>query len=882
MSKAAPQHRASPLARVAFAFLLSAALAAPTGWAEAVAATRVAGTISSAVPGEQSVELVSTRLDYSTAPVQLAIQLSPLDDAEIAPPAARGPLRIGVHREVPPQFRGELAPALAWRELADGTIVTSISLSSPSAVSVRLGLVAKLPEGGEIRFFDPARPTGRRFPAVVVDDFFIGEDGEPEVLWSPTVQGETIGLEVMLPSREAAGSFSLTLENIAHRYRAMSSPATATNLQCNTHIDVQCRRGSFPAGQEDAVARIEFEAEGGSGLCSGTLLNGVESRPYFLTANHCVSTGTVARTVAVTWFYQYRSCGSSDLDSRAVRVYGGADVLATSEDQDSSLLLLRTELPPGLPLSGWSAFTLAQPKFVHNISHPAGLDKKYAAGRGRRIAEDVLEVVWSEGTTEFGSSGSGLFDGEHLIGVLAIGEERCGPGTTDYFGAFSDFYPQVARWLNPATQDDHGDTRQDATRVGPNSTTQGNLEQGGDVDYFGVAVPSRGTVVVETTGSTDTLGRLENAAGRQIASDDDSGTGGNFRIRRTRNPGTYYVRVWGYDSSATGRYALRISHTPARPPTTATATSSTPLGDFNGDGRADVLLRRTDNGRWFFYPMNGRHVLPGQGGVALTSNLAWAVAGLGDFNGDRRDDVLLRRNDGQWHYYPLSGRRVLSGPGRVPLTRDLAWAVAGTGDFNGDGRDEVLLRRTDNGSWHYYPLNGRRVLPGRGGVSLTKNRAWTVAGIGDFNGDGRDDVLMRRSDNGRWFYYPMNGRQVLSERGGVPLTNNRAWAVAGIGDFNRDGRDDVLMRHRDGRWHYYPMAGRAVRSGAGSANLTRNVSIAVAGIGDLNGDGRDDVLMRRANGTWHYYPMNGRRSLSGAGGVPLTSNLTWAVAGRRD
>ena len=774
---------------------------------------------------------MSTRLDYSTAPVRLAIQLSPLDDAEIAPPATRGPLRIGVHRELPPQFRGELAPALEWRELADGTIVTSISLSSPSAVSVRLGLVAKLPEGGEIRFFDPARPSSGRYPAVAVDDFFTGEDGEPEVLWSPTVNGEEIGIEVMLPSGEAAASFSLTLEKIAHRYRAMSSPNVSMNLQCDTHIDVQCRRGRFPAGQEDAVGLMEFETQGESYLCSGTLLSSAATRPYFLTANHCVSTRSVARTVAVTWFYQYRSCGASDLDARRVSTDGGADLLATSEDQDSTLLLLEGQLPAGLWLAGWSALTVTRPTAVHNISHPAGREKKYAAGQAIRLEEDVLEVEWSEGTTELGSSGSGLFDGGFLIGVLAGGDEGCGPGTTDYFGAFSDFYPQVARWLNPATQDDHGDTRQDATRVGPNSTTQGNLEQGGDMDYFRVAVPSRGTVTVETTGTTDTLGYLENASGGRIASNDDSGAGTNFRIRRTLDPRTYYVRVRGYDPSTTGRYALRISHTPARPPTTATATSSTPLGDFNGDGR---------------------------------------------------DDVLLRRNDGQWHYYPLSGRRVLSGPGRVPLTSNLTWAVAGTGDFNGDGRDEVLLRRTDNGRWYYYPVNGRRVLSGRGGVSLTSNRAWTVAGIGDFNGDRRDDVLMRRSDNGRWYYYPLNGRRVLAGRGGVPLTNNRAWAVAGIGDFNRDGRDDVLMRHSDGRWHYYPMAGRTVRSGAGSANLTRNVSIAVAGIGDMNGDGRDDVLMRRANGTWHYYPMNGRRSLSGAGGVPLTSNQTWAVAGRRD
>ena len=69
------------------------------------------------------------------------------------------------------------------------------------------------------------------------------------------------------------------------------------------------------------------------------------------------------------------------------------------------------------------------------------------------------------------------------------------------------------------------------------------------------------------------------------------------------------------------------------------------------------------------------------------------------------------------------------------------------------------------------------------------------------------------------------------------------------------------MRRANGTWYYYPMDGRRVLSGAGDAHLTRNRSVLVAGVGDFNGDGRDDVLMRRANGTWYYYPMNGRHIL---------------------
>ena len=303
------------------------------------------------------------------------------------------------------------------------------------------------------------------------------------------------------------------------------------------------------------------------------------------------------------------------------------------------------------------------------------------------------------------------------------------------------------------------------------------------------------------------------------------------------------------------------------------------LGDFDGDGRADVLLRHAESGRWRFYPMDGRSVSAGGGEANLTPNLAWAVAGIGDFDGDGRDDVLLRRSDtGRWHYYPMNGRRTMAGRGSVPLTTNLAWAVAGIGDMNGDGRDDVLMRHTD-GRWRYYPMDGRTVSQGAGLANLTRDLAWGVAGVGDFDGDGRDDVLLRRSDTGRWHYYPMNGRRTMAGRGSVPLTTNLAWAVAGIGDMNGDGRDDVLLRRSDtGRWYYYPMNGRLVLAGRGGAPLTANLAWAVVGVGDMNGDGRADVLLRRDSGAWHYYPMNGRRSLSGAGRAALPPEAAWHLA----
>ena len=327
------------------------------------------------------------------------------------------------------------------------------------------------------------------------------------------------------------------------------------------------------------------------------------------------------------------------------------------------------------------------------------------------------------------------------------------------------------------------------------------------------------------------------------------------------------------------------------------------MGDFNGDGRADVLLRHGD-GRWHYYPMDGANVLPGAGAANLPRNPAVAVVGVGDLNGDGRDDVLMRLRSGTWRYYPMNGRRVVAGRGAVALPKDTAWQLEGIGDFNDDGKDDVLLRRRggrlvrSNGElqnvdeWRYYPMDGRRVLEGGTPALLDHNFGDWVAGVGDFNGDGRDDVLFRLSDGG-WYYLPFDGpvggeSTVLpgaGETGGiyvservVALPEDMAWSAAGIADFDGDGKDDVLLRHEDGRWRYQPMNGRHVLSGGGAGELPADPEVWLAGVGDMDGDGKAEVLTRRGHGAWRTYHMDPASGALVAGGeVELASGSAWGV-----
>lgn len=107
--------------------------------------------------------------------------------------------------------------------------------------------------------------------------------------------------------------------------------------------------------------------------------------------------------------------------------------------------------------------------------------------------------------------------------------------------------------------DDHGDSLNAATAVAVPSTTDGEIEEGGDKDYFRFSVAAATTVTLETTGSTDTYGTLFAGDGTALETDDDDGPGTNFRIEREVDAGTYYVEVQGYDSSTTGAYELSLA-----------------------------------------------------------------------------------------------------------------------------------------------------------------------------------------------------------------------------------------------------------------------------------------------------------------------------------
>jgi len=211
------------------------------------------------------------------------------------------------------------------------------------------------------------------------------------------------------------------------------------------------------------------------------------------------------------------------------------------------------------------------------------------------------------------------------------------------------------------------------------------------------------------------------------------------------------------------------------------------FGDFNGDGKADVLWRNTITGDLALWLMNGPTIASNNflGNVST----AWTPVRVGDFDGDGKADILWRDSSGNVAMWLMNGATMLSNTfvTNVPMT----WTPVMTGDFNGDGKADILWRNTATGDVAVWLMNGATIASSS--FVMTVPTAWQPVGVGDFDGDGKADVLWHNTVTGDLALWLMNGTAVASNvfMGNVAT----AWTPARIGDFNGDGTADILWRN---------------------------------------------------------------------------------------
>ncbi|QIL01820.1 hypothetical protein G7078_02810 [Sphingomonas sinipercae] len=268
------------------------------------------------------------------------------------------------------------------------------------------------------------------------------------------------------------------------------------------------------------------------------------------------------------------------------------------------------------------------------------------------------------------------------------------------------------------------------------------------------------------------------------------------------------------------------------------------LTDFNGDGIADVLWRSDTGVITTWLGQADGTFIDNSANTGQAIPLDWNIVGTGDYNGDGLGDIMWRSDSGvmtQW-LGQLDGtfRDNFAKTGQViPLD----WNVIGTGDFNGDGLGD-LIWRSDAGvitEW-LGNLDGsfRDNFAGTG-QHIPLN--WTIDGMGDFNGDGLEDLIWRSDAGVITEWLGQNDGSFKDNFAGTGQTIPTNWQIVGVGDFNADGYADILWQSTAGtltNWLGNP-------DGSFTDNFVNTGQVIpqgweLVGVGDLNGDGRDDIL----------------------------------------
>lgn len=510
-----------------------------------------------------------------------------------------GAMPIGIHREPPPSLDSNLAQQLSWQSGINGDWVGTFTISAPHAESLRLQLSVSSSETVQLLFFDLAGSEAALVDLMLVHaqsavDEFIKDDlkvRKTTTFWSPSVEGSIIGVEVRVPSQQGIDDTKLVIEKLAHRVDSPGSQQNGVNA-CSFE-QATCLAEGSQSHIGDSMVRISFEDADSTQVCAATLINDSAAgyAPYLLTAAHCVSSNSIAETLEAHWNLQSSLCTTNVNDGRETSIYGGAVVVETDPQHDMTLLKLNRNAPVGVYYTGWTTSEQAVEPGVALVGFHHGYHRGISQGAAQPATcsenrmncakdADLMRVDYHTGFSHSDASGFGLFIGSSLVAMHTSRPTNETCASTGYAVPIRSFADQLKAHLlsdsdlsanekprlasgaqsqsnEATTQDDHGDTRGDATLVASTSQTDAAIDSSGDEDYFQFVLEDKSAITITTTGSTDTVCQLEPPEGEFI-SNDDGGEGRNCLIETTGNHGTYYLKVRGY-ADATGSYSLSIN-----------------------------------------------------------------------------------------------------------------------------------------------------------------------------------------------------------------------------------------------------------------------------------------------------------------------------------
>ncbi|MBD2517227.1 VCBS repeat-containing protein [Nostoc sp. FACHB-973] len=190
------------------------------------------------------------------------------------------------------------------------------------------------------------------------------------------------------------------------------------------------------------------------------------------------------------------------------------------------------------------------------------------------------------------------------------------------------------------------------------------------------------------------------------------------------------------------------------------------LKDFNQDGKTDILWYQPSSGRVNTWLLDGTKVVANPDlSWNVPGNSGWEIKGTGDFNQDGKTDVLwYQPSSGRVNAWLLDGTKVVANPDlswKVP--GNSGWEIKGTGDFNQDGKTDILWYQPSSGRVNAWLLDGTKVVANPDlSWNVPGDSGWEIKGTGDFNQDGKTDILWYQPSSGSVNAWLLDGTNVVS------------------------------------------------------------------------------------------------------------------------